>query len=248
MADLINLSARYVIKTYQFGASNALASTPVNDTLIIEPIDASVSQLWYFTETDIGEYYRMHTEDKGDDVSLDIDNYGGSQTIDIRFKETEDLKGQYWRLDKQSDGSVKLSNNHNGPNVYLDIEESTLKPMLVARNSTSQEWTLSSLGSSSTSTVATSASSTSPGTTTTPSTKSGLDSMPSSSCTSECSASSSPSGSHKLGTGAIAGIVVGPVVVILLAIGVIIWWRMSRGTQTRQPLRGPSTREAYIHA
>jgi hypothetical protein len=247
MADLINLSARYVIKTDHFGASNALASTPVNDTLIIEPFDASVSQLWYFTETDIAEYYRMHTEDKGDDVSLDIYNYEGSQTIDIRFKETEGLKGQYWRLQNQSDGSVKVSNNHNGPDAYLDIEEGTLKPMLAARDSPSQEWTLSSLGSSPTSTVVATASSTSPGTTTTPSTKSGLDPVPSSSCTSECSASSSPPASHKLGTGAIVGIVVGSIVTILLVVGIILW-RWSKGTGISQPLPGPSTRTGFVHA
>jgi hypothetical protein len=246
MSDLINLSARYVIKTDQLGATNALASTPDNDTLLIEPFDASRSQLWYFEESDVDEYYHLHTEDKGDEYSLDIYNYEGSQTIDLRFKETQDLDGQYWHLHPQSDGSVKVSNNHTGSDTYLDVEDGSLKPMLAARDSPNQEWTLSSLGSP-TSTQTPTASSTSPESTITPAS--------SSPCTSECSASSSPlsspssstSGSSKLETGAIVGIAVGSVGAILLVVGAIWLWRRWKKKQSVVPPPVLSVKEGYIH-
>jgi hypothetical protein len=227
------------MKTDQFGA---LASTPNNDTLLIEPVDSSRSQLWYFQETDEDEYYRLHTEDKGNGYALSTYNYDGSQTIDLRFKATEDADGQYWRLDTQSDGSVKISNSQAGPDTYLDVEDGSLKPMLAARDSPNQEWTLSSLGSP-TSTQNTTVSPTSSGTKITPTT--------SSACTSECSAlsspSNSPSHSSTLGTNKIAGIAVGAAggLVIILAL-VLLWRRWKR----KQPVGPPPVlpmNEGYIH-
>jgi hypothetical protein len=224
------------MKTDHFGAPSALASTPDNDTLLIEPVDSSRSQLWYFGDTGVDDYYRLHTEDKGDDYALSTYNYEGSQTIDLRFKAREDADGQYWRLDQQSDGSVKLSNNQAGPDTYLDVEDGSLKPMLAARDSPNQEWTISSLGSptSTQSPIASSshtASSSTFKTTTTPAT--------SSSCISKCSATSTPSDtpsdSKTLGTGKIIGIAVGAAGILALVIGLILLWRWWKRKQAVEP-------------
>ena len=230
------------MKIDHFGTANALASTPDNDTLIIEPVDSSRSQLWYFEQTDLDEYYRLHTEDKGDDYALSTYNYEGSQTIDLRFKEKEDADGQYWRLDTQSDGSVKISNSQAGPDTYLDVEDGSLKPMLAARDSPNQEWTLSSLGSPASMQTPT-ASSTSWTTIATPAT--------STSCTSECSASnspsSSPSGSSNFGTGKIVGVVIGSAAAIALIVGLVLLWRRWRRKQKVVPPPGLTMNEGYIH-
>jgi hypothetical protein len=228
MSNHIDLSARYSIKTGHSREQNALASTPDNDTLVIESSDASRSQLWYFESTHIDSYYRLHTEDKGNDYSLDIYNYEGSQTIDLRFRETEDLQGQYWRLDQQNDGSVKISNNHNGPETYLDIQDDTLKPMLAARDSPNQKWSLSSIGSPASTHTST----------TTPTVNSA--SVPSD--------RSSASSSLKLGPGPIAGIAVGGAVLILAVAGVIFWRHKKARDAKILPPPISTIREGYVHA
>jgi hypothetical protein len=244
MSNLINLSARYVIKTDDFGSESALASTPDNDTLILQPIssDNARSQLFYFEETELDDYYRLHTEDKGDEYSLSTYNYEGSQTTDLRFRATEDIDAQYWRLDAQSDGNVKVSNSRAGSGSYLNIEDGTLKPFLAQGDSGNGEWTLSSFGASAatpTPTVSTSSDAT-----ITPET--------STSCTSECTATADVvatggSDSSTLGKGAIIGIAVGVSVMGLLAIaGIAIWlWRRSRRGPNRSP-SVPSMRQAHI--
>ncbi|KAH6873087.1 hypothetical protein BKA58DRAFT_383449 [Alternaria rosae] len=237
MTDLINLSARYVIKTDQFGPESALASTPNNDTLVLESIssDTTQSQLWYFEETELDDYYRLHTEDKGDGNSLSTYNYEGSQTTDLRFRADEDIDAQYWRLDVQSDGNFKVSNNRAGPGSYLDVEDGSLKPFLAQGNLGNGEWTLSIFGAAAATPTPTV--STSSGVTTTP------DATPS--CMSECTptteaAATGGSGSSTLSKGAIIGIAVGASAGGLLAIiGIALWlWRRQR----RGPSRAPSVR------
>jgi hypothetical protein len=240
MANLINPSTRYIIKTDQFGSESSLASTPDNDTLVLESVssDTTRSQLWYFEETDLDDYYRLHTEDKGDGYSLSTYNYEGSQTTDLRFRDTEDIDAQYWRLDVQSDGNVKVSNNRAGPGSYLDVEDGSLKPFLAQGDSGSQEWTLSSFGAPSATPMPT-ASISSDATAT------------SSSCNSECTVtgvtSSGSPGSRNLTKGIIAGISLGAAVGGLLIIAGAIWlWRR----QYRRPATGlprvPSMREGHI--
>ncbi|KAI4697766.1 uncharacterized protein J4E84_000899 [Alternaria hordeiaustralica] len=230
MTDLINLSARYVIKTEQFGSENALASTPDNDTLVLESIssDTTQSQLWYFEETELDDYYRLHTEDKGNGNSLSTYNYEGSQTTDLRFRANENIDAQYWRLEVQGDGSVKVSNSRAGSESYLDVEDGSLKPFLAQGDSGNGEWTLSTFGAAAatpTPTVSTSSDAT-----TTP--------AATPSCTSECTvttdvATTDGSKSSALNKGAIIGIAVGGAAGLLAIIGIAVWlWRRRR--------RGPS--------
>jgi hypothetical protein len=241
MADIINLSARYIIKTDQFGSDRALASTPDNDTLVLGLIvgDTTRSQLWYFEETDLDDYYRLHTEDKGDGYSLSTYNYEGSQTTDLRFRDTEDIDAQYWRLDAQGDGNVKVSNNRAGPGSCLDIEDGSLRPFLAQGDSGDQEWTLSSFGAPAATPSPTV--STSSDATVTPVTRN--------SCTSECTAtdvaSAGSSGSTGLKTGAIIGIAVGAVAGVLILVAIWFCHRRHRQNRSRlQPFR--PDREGYI--
>ncbi|KAI4959506.1 hypothetical protein J4E86_003228 [Alternaria arbusti] len=234
MTDLINLSARYVIKTDQLGLESALASTPDNDTLVLESVssDANPSQLWYFEETELDDYYRLHTEDKGNGNSLSTYNYEGSQTTDLRFRASEIIDAQYWRLDVQSDGNVKVSNNRAGSSSYLDIEDGSLKPFLAQGDSGKGEWTLSTFGAAAA--TPTSTVSTSSDVTTTP------DATPS--CTSECTAATDvttadDAKSSGLSKEATIGIAAGLSAAGLLAIiGIAVWlWRRRRRVPSRAP-------------
>jgi hypothetical protein len=228
MADL-DLSATYVFKNELLGSSNALASTPENSSVIVEPVNESDSQLWFATETNLQGYYRLHTVGKGNYSALDVYNYIGSQTLDLHFYADQDLTGQYWRLDIQEGGSMKISNNFTGPDIYLNIADGTQKPTLAAGDSSGSRWTLSSLGSDPTPTSTTSVTSTETGSLTA-STASGTASSsngPSDTATSNSNDPDSPSGSNKPSTGAIAGIAVSSVVGAAL-LGVLIYFLIRR--------------------
>lgn len=244
MADLGDLSTRYIIKTKQPGLSNALASTPSDDILIITPFNQISSQLWYRTETEIKDYYRLHTEDKGDDVALSIYNYEGRQTLDLRFLDTSlndggygsygmpQVTGQYWHFEEQIDGTFKISNNKTGPDTYLDIDDDSSKPMLANRDSPLQKWIFSSLGSSPTST-GTAVASTTLTASFTPTTASTLAPVASSTCLSDCVGSSNSS--KKLTSGVIAGIAVGSVAALALGGAMLIWFLLRRRPTTSLP-------------
>ena len=229
----INLSANYILKNELLGSSKALASTSLNDSIVVQPVDFNDSQLWYFTETLLQGYYRLHTVGKGQYSALDVYNYIGRQAIDLHFYATQDLTGQYWHLNQQSDGSVKIHNNFTGPDMYLDLKDGTLQPTLAARDSQGQRWTLSSIRSTPTFTNTATISS-SFGTTATPSTKSPSASAPAGTCTSNCLNSRVPSGSKKLSGAAVGGIVSAVVVAFLLAGAFILWCRKS-GKSPQKP-------------
>ena len=148
----------------------------------------------------------------------------------LRFLAIQDRTGQYWHLDKQDDGSVKLSSEFQ-PDLYLDVVKDDLQPTLRATDSPGQHWILSRVGSSPTSSATPSAS---------------VTSSPSSS-TSTASATSTTSGSSSiqdlsssnkgLSTGAKRGIAAGVVVgVIAVAIGTFLLYRRLNRARVTKPL------------
>jgi hypothetical protein len=249
MAEFGDQSARYVIKTDKLGSPKALASTPESDLLVLTDLNPNETQLWYFEETGDDNYYRLHTEDKGDPYALSTFNTEGRQTFDLRFSSTEgqETTGQYWSVDKQDDGSFKLSNNKTGPGQYLDIDDSSSKPMIAARDSDKQQWTVSSLGSTPTSTQF-SENSSSP---TSTSVSKAASSSTSSACASNCPQSSK--GSHGLGKGVIAGIVVGAIVALIIAVAILIWRRevkkrgRGRARRNSRPANNPYREAEMAH-
>ncbi|KAJ8111356.1 hypothetical protein OPT61_g6033 [Boeremia exigua] len=175
---------------------------------------------WYFTSTSVSDYYRLHTLSKGDQNALDVDNYYGRNSIDMHFYYVQERSGQFWQLSEQSDGSVKLSNNFTGPDIFLDIDEASLKPTLRAGDGFGTHWTLSSPESVPTEAPSqtitnTSATTSSPVSSTEPSSTG-----PSSPDTSETSAAN-PS---KMSTGTIAGIAVGSVAAVGVLVGAFVYW------------------------
>ncbi|KAL6709497.1 hypothetical protein ACN47E_001432 [Coniothyrium glycines] len=219
MTDYDDQSARYVIKTDALGTPKALASTNLSDILVLADVqsDTSSTQLWYFEKAGTDGLHRLHTEDKGDSNALSTFNTEGRQTFELRFSPTstssgQDVSGQYWLVERQSDGNIKFSNNKTGPGLYLDIDESSSRPFLAGRNSNKQLWTVSSLGSTPTSTQISSTSLTSTSTPT---------ATPSSSTISQPK-------KDGLSKGAIAGIAIGAVVAVLALIA-LIWFVCCRG-------------------
>lgn len=137
MAEL-QVNARYVLTNPLIGPTNALASTSANDTVVVGPTNSDGSQSWYFLETSTSGYYRLHTEQKGDYVALDVFNYNGKNTIDLHMYSVQENTGQHWHLDKQDDGSVKISNLFTGSDIYLDVIQDTLQPTLAAKDGPGQ--------------------------------------------------------------------------------------------------------------
>jgi hypothetical protein len=220
--------AKYALTNALIGPLSALASTSMNDSVIVVPTTTSDgSQSWYFLETNTTGYYRLHTDQKGDFAALDVYAYNGKNTIDLHMFAVHDATGQYWRLNKQDDGSVRINNKYTGPDIYLDIVKHTLQPTLAARDGPGQRWTLSEIGSEPTATPSASG-------TTTAST-SGITSAPASDSTtgivsgSSASASAVRQKSNGFAKGAIAGIAVGSAIVLTaLVVGAVFLWKRRR--------------------
>ncbi|KAF2026789.1 carbohydrate-binding module family 13 protein, partial [Setomelanomma holmii] len=142
MAD-IKTDAKYVLSNALIGSTHALASTSTNDSVVVvQSSESDASQSWYFVETSTSGYYRLHTQQKGDYAALDVYNYNGKNSIDLHLYAIGENTGQYWNLNKQDDGSVKISNQFTGPDIYLDVVKDTLQPTLAAKDGPGQRWTL----------------------------------------------------------------------------------------------------------
>lgn len=229
MAD-IDLAARYILTNPLLGPARSLASTSLNDSLLVVSSSSDSSQSWYFTTTSDSDYYHLHTVQKGDFNVLDIDNYYGRNTIDMHFYYIQpERTGQYWQLNSQDDGSVKISNNFTGPDMFLDIDATSLQPTLKAQDSPGQRWTLSSPGATPTATSTTKAASPSFTTMSSGVSRSGSSGLPSSTCTAQCTVTNTPlAESSKLSTGTIAGIAVGSAALLGILIGALVYWRHRR--------------------
>jgi hypothetical protein len=140
----IQAETKYILTNSLIGSTKGLASTSVNDSVVVVPLDSNDSQSWYFLETPTKGYYRLHTQQKGDFAALDVYNYNGKNTIDLHMFAVHEATGQYWYLNNQDDGSVKINNQFTGPDMYLDIVRDTLQPTLAAKDGPGQRCTYSS--------------------------------------------------------------------------------------------------------
>jgi hypothetical protein len=140
----IQAGAKYILTNSLIGSTKGLASTSTNDSVVVVPLDSNDSQSWYFLETNTPSYYRLYTQQKGDFAALDVYNYNGKNTIDLHMFAVHEATGQYWYLNNQDDGSVKISNQFTGPDMYLDIVRNTLQPTLAAKDGPGQRCTYSS--------------------------------------------------------------------------------------------------------
>ena len=153
----------------------------------------------------------------------------------------DEKSGQYWQINEQSDGSVKISNNFTGPDIFLGVEEGSLKPVLRAGDGEGSRWTLSSPGSTPTAAGVSSLAAPSATTMSTAvsTSGSGSGSAASSTPTSQVSSTSS-SNDKKLSSGAIAGIAVGGVVgLALLAAGAFFLFRRKNDVDSEDELDKP---------
>ena len=248
----IDLTARYILTNQLFGSSRSLASTKLNDSLIVVSSSSDSGQSWYFTTTSEPDYYYLHTVQKGDFNVLDVDHYYGHNSIDMHFYYIQpERTGQYWRLSQQDDGSVKISNNFTGPDMFLDIDKASLRPTLKAQDSPGQRWTL---GDRESTPMATSVTEMALPTTATMSTTTSISASTtelSSTCTAGCSVTTAPSPQpNKLSTSSIVGVAVGCVAVLGLLIGALVYWRRSRknrGFEAVAMQSGPMWSRPVLH-
>jgi len=227
MAD-IKSGAKYVLTNSLIGATNALSSTSANDSVVVVPSNSDGSQNWYFLESPAAGYYRLHTEQKGDFAALDVYSYNGRNTIDLHMYSVQANTGQYWRLNKQDDGSVKINNQYTGSDIYLDVVKDTLQPTLAARDGPGQRWMLSQVGSSPTATLSLQSTATMSltGVTTTPT---------ATTLSSNTATANSTSSSSGLSKAAIGGIASGGAVVALgLLVGIFLLLRRKRKEQRKK--------------
>jgi hypothetical protein len=140
MAEL-KVGAKFVLTNPLIGSTNALGSTPANDSVIVGPRQSDGSQTWYLVETTTSGYFGLHTNQKGDFAALDVLNYNGRNSLDLHMYAVQDNTGQKWRLNKQDDGSVKINNLFTGSDIYLDVVRDTLQPTLAAKDGPGQRCT-----------------------------------------------------------------------------------------------------------
>ncbi|KAH7085514.1 hypothetical protein BKA63DRAFT_598157 [Paraphoma chrysanthemicola] len=225
----IRSGARYVLTNSLIGSDKALASTSMNDSVVVTSSSSTdASQSWYFQEIpSTAGYYRLHTGQKGDYFALDVLNYNGKNSIDLHLYSVQENTGQYWQVKKQEDGSHKINNKYTGSDMYLDIVKDTLQPTMAAKDGPGQRWTLSEIGSTPTPTpsAARAATASISGTTANPTPTSSVS-------TSTSSVAPSASSSDGLSKGVIGGIVAGSVVgVIAVVIGAVLFWKMRKNSR-----------------
>jgi hypothetical protein len=140
MAD-VQKGAKYILTNSLIGSTKGLASISANDSVVVVSLDSNGSQSWYFLETTTSGYYRLHTQQKGDFAALDVYNYNGKNSLELHMFAVQENTGQFWRLNQQNDGSVKINNQFTGPDIYLDIVPDTLQPTLAAKDGPGQRCT-----------------------------------------------------------------------------------------------------------
>ena len=233
----LNSTSRYFLKNKALGGSFALASAPSNDSLVIVSLGVDNSKQWYFSETGISDYFYLHTVEKGDWVVLDVFNDNGI-LLEFHFFPRHGASGQYWTMQDQSDGTVKLSNNFTGNSLFLDIDLVKLTPRLALGDRAGMRWTVSEV------TATASDSSTMPiTTTTTPSihTSGGTRTLTPTSHDSRVTGPPSLPGAqkHAISGGAIAGIVIG-VLAPIVALAFIAYYLRKRKYRKDSfpPMRG----------
>jgi hypothetical protein len=65
-------------------------------------------------------YYRLSTQFRGTDMSLDVFN-GGPKNNMTRLERFQDVSGQYWRFIPTGDGFYRLTTMFRGADMCLDI-------------------------------------------------------------------------------------------------------------------------------
>ena len=232
----IDLTQHYTLTNPLLTSSRSLASTQFNESLLVVSSSSSSDQQWFFTSTSVTPYYRLHTVAKDENVALDVDNYNGRNAIDMHFYYVQERSGQYWMLDEQDDGSIKISNNYTGPDVFLDVGADSLKPTLRAADGKGTRWTLNGPGATASPSASSALSSSVSATTMISSVSRTGSASPTSACTSACSASStaleSDGDSGKASPGKIAGIAVGAVAGLTL-VGAIAWYALKKHRESR---------------
>jgi hypothetical protein len=65
-------------------------------------------------------YYRLSTEFRGSDMSLDVFN-GGPKNNFVNLVPTQNFTGQFWRFASNGDGTFKITTQFRGPDKCLDV-------------------------------------------------------------------------------------------------------------------------------
>ena len=97
---------------------------------------------------DPGFYYKLSTEFRGPDMSMDVFN-GGPKNNQARLDRDQDVSGQNWRFAPTGDGSFRLTTEFRGPRMCLDINPPTNRAELrPCGNYTGQFWQIVRSGDS----------------------------------------------------------------------------------------------------
>jgi hypothetical protein len=90
-------------------------------------------------------YYKLSTEFRGPQMTLDVFN-GGPKNNLTRLEPAQDVSGQFWRFKGNGDGTFRLSTMFRGPGMCLDIYNGGLnnnQPHLVkCGNFSGQFWNI----------------------------------------------------------------------------------------------------------
>lgn len=221
--------------------------------LVVESVEDRDNQLWYMTQIENADEFRLHTVQKGDFWAVDVLNYYGHDSIDLQFQSNGEKTGQYWAFAKCEDGSFKISNNYTGPYMYLEVLED-LQATLAGGDNAGQHWTLSLQGSGSISispsSLATSTiTAIAPGSRKPEGSSQDTPSAPSACKSSEASCTATSFAKGGVSTAAIAGASVGGILGLGSIIGAIIygmrWWR--KGHRASEPYEARRNMTSDLH-
>jgi hypothetical protein len=130
----------FVLSNNFLGSKFALSSTP---TLAMRSYrSGDNSQIWMFSDTKVPGYSRLRTMATGADLSIDVINDRGRDSVGLGMAKTGDFSGQMWSRRLWGDGTYMLTNLFTGPDKHFDVYSDTFQAFLDGGDHTGQHWSL----------------------------------------------------------------------------------------------------------
>jgi len=249
----IDTTATYTLSNSYTGEGRLLAINPTDNTTphLLAPSSLTsppTHAQWFLTVSDIAPFYHLHTLAGGPSRFLDVKD-SSMGLLRLTEPDTQLAPGQFWRFDIWEDASVgdnggegvnyiyRLSNNLTGLDRHLDVYGDTLGPHLAngGRYATGQYWRLGKVGSGGNSNGTRIPIPTGSGNGTTEGSGKGVGMGPAAATTKDV-----------LSVGAIAGIAIGSVAVLVLAAALAAFLVLRKKNKTQQNRPGSSSGDSFV--
>lgn len=140
----------YTLSTEFLGDQNVLAANKLEDGSYLFSFGSNdnlqLSQRWKIMSAQ-DDYYRIHNDQAGLDLSLDVVNDGVFETLILA--PTDNVSGQLWQVTELDNGYCRLTNQFLSTEIALDVTSDTASPTITMRSVdqvSGQHWQLDQVG------------------------------------------------------------------------------------------------------